>query len=698
MVAALKRGMVMLAALMFPMLGAHAQDTDHLRLRLVPADDSVAADGDVVIGLEQIPAAGWHTYWVNPGDTGLAPEITWDLPDGVSVDPVVWPAPQAIAYPGGVSYGYDHPSILLMRLHNRSALKPGQKLNLKAHVYDLVCADMCEPVDADLTLSLDIGAGPNPSPEGGRLAQAFDAAPRALDVKAEIAHEKDATTVRLQAPQNDPAARADFTSPEGAYLFFETEDMVAPKALQALKRYDDGFALTVKNGESDWPQTARAVLRFANGHAYRLALGDGAAAMSAADTTQGAAAPTVWMAMGLAFVGGLILNLMPCVFPILSMKLLALSRAGHDQAMARREALVYGAGVLLSFLALALLLEAARSLGAAVGWGFQLQSPAVTAALSILILLVALNMSGVFEVGAGLQSLAGKAGVSVGWATHPYMNALFTGVLAVVVAAPCSAPFMATAVGVALSQNGATAFAIFTALGLGFAAPFVALAYILSVTPQLIRLLPKPGVWMLRLRQVLALPMYAAAVWMVWVFSRQVSSLGLLLLSTALAFLAIGVARPRIFQPARATALLAAPVLALASVVQSPEAAARPQSAAAASSRPFSSEALARLRAQDQPVLLDMTAAWCVTCKVNERLVLSNPKVMDALKRTHTVYMVGDWTRQDEAITQFLSEFGRSGVPFYAYYAPGGRSAQVLPQLLAADQVVDTLESGAGGK
>lgn len=685
------------AFVVFSSTGVYAQDTEHLRLRLVPAYDSVTAGGDVYIGLEQVPAKGWHTYWRNPGDTGLAPEIDWDLPDGVSVDPVLWPAPQRLAYSGGMTYGYDHPSTLLVRLHNRSAAKAGEQLVVTAHVFDLVCENLCEPVSADLTLRLDVTDGPAPLQKEGRLAQAFEALPRALDAKAVIAKGDGMLTARIYSPQGDKTALSDFASPEGAYLFPEVEGLSVPNAPQTLKSFRGGFALTLKSGEAEWPtDAAPAVLRFANGHAYRLSFHDAAAAQPAAAHAARGGALGLWAAMVMAFAGGLILNLMPCVFPILSMKLLALTRAGHDQALARRESLVYGLGVVLSFLALALALVGARALGSAVGWGFQLQSPAVTGSLSLLLLLVALNMSGLFEVGASLQALAGEAGSKVEWATHPYMNALLTGVLAVVVAAPCSAPFMATAVGAALAQSGAAAFAIFIALGLGFALPFIGLVHGLSVTPQAIRLLPKPGMWMVRLRHILALPMYAAAAWMVWVFSQQASALGLWLLLSGLGVITVILAFARLPRLVRLSGAAVVLGLVVGAAMQGEGAASTPQMQANAAYQPFSAEALAELRAQGRPVLVDLTAAWCVTCKVNERLVLSNPKVKKAIDNTHTVYMVGDWTRRDAAITKFLSDFGRSGVPLYVYYAPGDDTPQLLPQVLDVDQVVSTLQKGMG--
>jgi thiol:disulfide interchange protein DsbD len=399
----------------------------------------------------------------------------------------------------------------------------------------------------------------------------------------------------------------------------------------------------------------------------------------------------ILLAMLAAFAGGLILNLMPCVFPVLSMKLLSLARAHHDTRLARSEALIYGAGAVLSFVALAAILEVVRALGGSLGWGFQLQSPYVVAILAVVMLLVALNMSGLFEIGSSLQGLGGGLYAQ----NRPRLSAFLTGVLAVVVAAPCTAPFMATAIGVALAQGGLAAFAIFVSLGVGFALPFVALTFLIAYAPGVANALPKPGKWMDRLKQGLSLLMYAAALWLVWVFAQQVEAGGLILL--ALGLILVVAALVRIPWPAWVR-----PVVLAAGLLLSLFAASLPRTDKIGSMpsgllphRDFHVETLAQLRSEGKPVLVDLTAAWCVTCKVNERLVLSTPAFAQTLKETGTVYMVGDWTNQDAEISHYLSLYGRSGVPLYVYYGTHNAAPVILPQILRTKDVIRVLENGA---
>jgi len=385
---------------------------------------------------------------------------------------------------------------------------------------------------------------------------------------------------------------------------------------------------------------------------------------------------------------------MPCVFPILAMKLMALTRAGHDQALARRESLLYGAGALLSFVVLAVILEVARALGQSLGWGFQLQSPYVTAGLAIVIVLVGLSMGGFFEFGAWLQRLGGNIQID---ANRPWLSAFMTGILAVVVAAPCTAPFMGPAVGFALTQGGAVSFLVFLALGLGFALPFVALTWLITLVPAVANLLPKPGDWMISLQRFLSVVMFCAAIWLVWVFSQQVSSNGLLLLVIGLILIIAAVINKLKLQRYAPPVLVVLGLVLVAAGAHQPPAA---RTAAAGAARlanvPFDLARLSELRAQNKPVLVDLTAAWCVTCKVNEMGALADPDVVKAFKDTGTIYMVGDWTNQDARISHYLGLYGRSGVPLYVYYGAQNAKPQVLPQLLQAGDVVKVLAAGAG--
>jgi thiol:disulfide interchange protein DsbD len=415
----------------------------------------------------------------------------------------------------------------------------------------------------------------------------------------------------------------------------------------------------------------------------------------------------LFSAVGLAFLGGLILNLMPCVFPVLSMKGAALARHVESPQHARAEGLAFFVGVLATFVGLAALLIAARAAGEAVGWGFQLQSPAVVAVLALIMLAAALNLSGVFEAGLSAQGLGG------GLATKPGLaGSFFTGVLAVVVAAPCTAPFMAGAIGWALVQPAAVALIVFVSLGVGLALPFTALSF----APGLFRRLPPPGGWMEGLRKVLAFPMYAAAAWLAWVFVLQAGDAALPLLfaaALAIAFAAwcFGVSQRQVLmtgkvllpRSAALVALIAAVACAVAgSRFVSPSGAAAAASPAAVASagalpiEPWSPQRVAALQAQGKPVFVDFTAAWCVTCQVNERTALATQAVSDAFAHTGAVYLKADWTKRDAAIANALTAQGRSGVPLYLVYGKGP-TPRVLPQLLTSGIVVDALNQAGGG-
>lgn len=655
--------------------------TAHLTTELI-AETTVAPGGQVWLAIRHTPLKGWHTYWQNPGDTGLAPKVTWTMPAGVTASDLVFPTPEVQPYMGLTNFGYSGETALLTQLTNGSVLKDGV-LPLRAQVDFLVCEKVCVPETVNLTLDLKVTPNPETLADFSKIRAAL---PVPIKTDSAYAVTGDTLTLGLLAPA-DPIAANDFAHPGGAYLFPLTGGVIDPAARQAIELGPQGFTFALKT-KSTVEGPFEGVIRFASGRSYQISATPGAPPAAA----KGLGAPpearpainlgSVLAAMALAFVGGLILNLMPCVFPVLSMKLLALARAGHDGAAGRRESLFYGLGVLITFAALGGLLS---WLGSALGWGFQLQSPWVTAGLSLLLLAVALNMSGLFEIGSGLQSLAGGR-LSV---NNPDVTAVLTGVLAVVVAAPCTAPFMATAIGVALAQGGLVSFAIFLALGLGFALPVVALTFLITYVPAVAARMPKPGPWMDRLRHILAVPMYGAALWMLWVFAQQVSGLGLFALVLACALLTAGLwwpKGPRILRPVFIVMALA---VASAAAVQKPDAPVR----VAVDHETFSTARIAELRAQGKPVLVNLTAAWCVTCKVNERLVFETKTFRDALKTTGTVYMVGDWTNQDAAISQYLSQNGRSGVPLYVYYGKGNADPVVLGQMLSTKDVVRLLKN-----
>jgi thiol:disulfide interchange protein len=690
--------LTLMAALSFATLAQAAEgESPHIKARLVAESTSVPEGGQVRLVLEHTPADGWHTYWVNAGDAGLPTRISWSLPDGMTAGNPEWPTPKMLPTLGLNSFGYDGKTSAVIVLTNRSGLAAGEALPVTARVNFLVCEAQCIPESLEVSTRLTVGPA-KPGPDAGVVARAAAALPRTANIIGTIALNNGLAELGFKA--GDAAAHDALSRPQGAYFFPVQEKLLSASAPQTLDMGADGFTLRTRPGAAALPEGPLQGVLSLGDKAYNITL---TRANPPAGTYGLGAAPApelasggLLVAMGLAFLGGLILNLMPCVFPVLSMKLLALSRAGHDTGLARTESLVYGAGAILSFVALAGLLQLAQGAGASLGWGFQLQSPYVVAALAIVMLLVALNMSGVFNIGSSLQGVGAGAFDQ----KRPLVSAFLTGVLAVVVAAPCTAPFMATAIGVALAQGGVTGFAIFTALGIGFALPIVLLTFLVTLVPGFAKALPKPGQWMNWLKIGLSLLMYGAAVWLVWVFAQQVQMSGVVLLLLAFAAVIIAVLPIRAIPRTIKVGILGAGLVLAVGAGALPRLdrnAGAPVAAGAADvpHTAFSVQRLTELRADGQPVLVDMTAAWCVTCKVNERLVLQTRDVSDALKATKTVYMVGDWTNQDAEISRYLQLYGRSGVPLYVYYGAGNAEPKVLPQMLDKADIVKMLKDGA---
>lgn len=669
---------------------ADEAQSPHIKAKLIAQSLSVAPGGDDYIALDYTPTKGWHTYWQNPGDTGLAPKFTWDLPDGITAADPQFQPPVLLPTQGLMSYGYDGRNILLIKLHNGSHFSPGDALPLHAKVDFLVCADVCVPESMAISLKLKVGA-PSDGPDAATIKAAIAGLP-----KPGPAGTVDITDGKVEFGFPVGASQA-----KGAYFFPDQNDVVLYPEPQTVDVGSAGFAVRTKAPNATLPDgPLSGVLKLGDGSAYQIALTRAplAASVHGLGAPSDTAAQGGWLvfliAVGGAFIGGMILNLMPCVFPILSMKLMSLTRAGHDHTLARKESLLYGAGAVASFVVLALLLGIAKALGQSLGWGFQLQSPYVTAFLAVIIVLVALSMGGFFEVGAWLQKFGGNIQIDY---NRPLLAAFMTGVVAVVIAAPCTAPFMGPAVGFALTQGGFVSFFVFIALGIGFALPFVALTWLITLVPAVARVLPKPGPWMISLQRGLSVIMFLAAIWLIWVYSQQVSQVGLLCLVVGLAMIILAVINKVTLTKYAPPVLVVLGILLLVVGASQPAPPMRP-SVAQAGHLPivaFDPDRLSQLRAANTPVLVDLTAAWCVTCKVNEAGALADPTTIKAFKDTNTVYMVGDWTNQDARISHFLSLYGRSGVPLYVYYGAHNAQPQVLPQFLQTDAVVKALKAGA---
>jgi DsbC/DsbD-like thiol-disulfide interchange protein/cytochrome c biogenesis protein CcdA len=637
-----------------------------MAVRLVPETARPTPGSTVALALVMTPRPGWHGYWLNPGDAGAGARIAWQLPAGASVGPLRYPVPERLMIQGLMNYVFEGEHALLADLAIPRGIAPGTRLPVRAKVDYLVCTDrICVPESAQVATELIAGDG------GGSPAAGFDAWRQALPAPLpETARfERRGAAFRLAVPL--PAS----ASVDDPYFFPATDGALRYASPQLVSRRGDWLIVETAAGDSA-PASVEGVLKLAPGRglAVRAApgpVGPAGTPVAAGDAPVERGSGAVTLAFVGALIGGLLLNVMPCVFPILSLKALSLARAGGEEREARREALAYAAGAVLACLALGAVLLAVRSGGAAVGWAFQLQDPRVILFLLLLVAAIALNLAGLFELPSlGGRLASGRAG------------AFSTGALAAFIATPCTGPFMGAALGAALVLPTAGALAVFAGLGLGLALPFLLLGFV----PALRRRLPRPGPWMIRFRRILALPMALTALGLAWILERQTGTIGLAVGLAALAAVAAILWWARNspgwlrFAPAAIATGVAIAVLPTAS------APAEARAGSALGAEPFSEARLAALRASGRPVFVYFTADWCLTCKVNEAAVLDRQEVAVAFREKKVAVLVGDWTRGDAAIGRFLEKQGRSGVPLYLWYAPG-KPAEVLPQILTVSRV-----------
>jgi thiol:disulfide interchange protein len=640
----------------------------HIAIELVAESDTPAPGSEVTMALASKPDPGWHGYWKNPGDAGIETTLNWTLPAGLTAGALEYPVPHRLVIGGLMNYVYEGPFAQFVRLKLPSGLAPGTKLPIAVKADYLVCTnEICVPETAQLSTMLTVGDGAI-RPE--RRAQ-FDAwrtaMPKPLGSPAVFQVENGRTRIAVPWP-------ADQTAPD-PYFFPLTDGAVAYAAPQSVGRDGDRLVIDTQAGGKA-PGEIAGVLALGDGRGFAVRAAPGTVATVRPEAAFSWA--TALAAFGGAILGGLILNVMPCVFPILSLKALSLARAGGDERGARGEALAYSAGVILVCLALGGAILALRAGGASVGWAFQLQDPRVILVLLLLVTGIALNLAGLFELSApgAVNRLAaeGKGG------------AFLTGALAAFVATPCTGPFMGAALGAALILPTAAALAVFAGLGLGLALPFLAIGFV----PALRRRLPKPGPWMATLRRVLSVPMFLTSLALGWVLWRQAGGQGLVVgalavLLMAFALLAVGT-RQRKGAPVPWG--LSIPLLAIslgAALLLRPEAV-RP---AADYGQPFSEARLAALRQANKPVFAYFTADWCVTCKVNEKVAIETDTVADAFEKGGVEVLVGDWTDGDPALGRFIEAHNRAGVPLYLWYAPGAAQPRVLPQVLTSAMLAD---------
>ena len=706
----IRRALVLAVAVVSSILGivaarAEPVRTPNVEAELVSERSALVPGQTATVALRLKIRDHWHTYWQNPGDSGLPTTLDWKLPGGITAGPIQWPAPKALPAGPLINYGYEGEVFHLVDLAVPATLPAGTPVTLAARADWLVCEDTCIPEGADLTLTLPVATGTDAHPKwGGPIRATRDALPRPLTGWT-VTATGDGPKVRLVL--SPPAGAPD----PGAIRFFPFgEGQIEPSAPQTLARDGSGFTMMLPVANQLAPGFTRVAGVLTAQHGLsgpRAATIDvplagtvvaGPKPLEAPAPKLDVGAPatsTLSLAAALAFAfgGGLLLNLMPCVFPVLSIKAMGFVRHHDARSTMHHEAIAYSLGVVLSFVLLALALVALRAAGEQLGWGFQLQSPAVVTALALLFFVLALNLSGLFEFGMFAPQAA------AGWtAKNRTLDAFLGGVLAVIVASPCTAPFMGAALGYAITQPVGVTIAVFVALGLGMALPFAALAWF----PGWRRRLPKPGPWMERVKQILAFPLYATVAWLAWVVGAQVDNDAVLRLALGLVMVAFAAWAWRAFRggAARGFALAAAAGLVGAGVLMMPlltGAVATAEARAAKSAadegwQAFSPVRVESLAAAGRPVFVDFTAAWCVTCQVNKRLVLNDPEVIAAFGRKNVALVRADWTRRDPEITQALAALGRNGVPVYVLHRPG-KSPLVLPEVLQAGMIHDALST-----
>ncbi|MEM6683068.1 MAG: protein-disulfide reductase DsbD domain-containing protein [Pseudomonadota bacterium] len=680
-------------ALLLAFMGpAQAMDTPDTGLSLYAAQSSAAPGETVALAFEFTVKPGWHLYWKNPGDTGLAPTLIWSGTEGVDVAPLEFPTPSTFSFAGFTNYGYLKSFTLL----TEAVLPANAKDNvtLSADLEWLACDDkICVPEGGSAAVTLPVDSAPQQHPADRYFAQARALLPMDADWVGGAA--LDDGDVRLQ--YQVPFAEADI---DGAVFYTETPSLVDYEAPQSVSWPAPGIVeIRVKAQADVVPETVLGVLQFTpKGDAPSQAFNVEAQSVALDALVEPAAVSKLALDISLstavffALVGGLLLNLMPCVFPVLSLKALSLAQSSSKTAHAKRDGWLYTAGILSAFAVLAGVLLLLRAAGSQLGWGFQLQSPLVVAILALVMFVIGLNLIGAFEFSGRFANLG------QGWLERRSgaAQSFATGVLATVVATPCTAPLMASALSFALTQPPLASMAIFMALGFGLALPFLLLSY----SARLRAALPRPGAWMDSFKQLLAFPMFATMLWLLWVLSNQAGSEAMVL--TLGAALLTGFAL-WVFQrggPAATAMGIAALIIGAVGLKQLDYADAQGSAETQAAGRmepafaeTFSEARLAELMRADTPVFVYFTADWCITCKANERLALNTSDVQAAFKASGIKVLKADWTRRDAKIARVLETFGRAGVPLYLYYKPGaGANPQELPQILRPSMLIDLVK------
>jgi thiol:disulfide interchange protein/DsbC/DsbD-like thiol-disulfide interchange protein len=708
----LRRSLAILCSVVLGVSVARAQFTEvgdgtpgpvkapHLTVELTSLSPQMAIGGTVQAGLVMSIEEHWHVYWFNAGDSGEPPLVKWTLPPGITAGPMQFPAPQRLPLGPLMDYGYEDQVAYPILLTASPSMKPG-KVHLDAHVTWLVCASQCLPGKAHLGLDVDVVSGPLAEPPVvGALGESIGQLPQPAPAAMQLAAIGGARQITISFKTSADVKAAQFFPFDNGII-----DNASPQPVDVLA--GGGRIWLTRGADPDHPEKMAAlpksihgVLKLGEDESYDVTVPITPGTLPDAAPSAAKAAPvtdsetkqtedvTLFSALGLAFLGGILLNLMPCVFPVLFLKGLALVHSSNEERGRQRlHGITYTAGILVSFWAIVAVLLILRATGRELGWGFQLQSPGFVAVLAALIFFLALSLAGQFEIGLSLTSAGGELAQKQGLA-----GSFFTGVLATVVATPCMAPLMGAAIGFALAQPAWLTFLVFTALGLGLALPYLAL----SMQPQWTSILPRPGAWMEVLKQLTAVPLFATAVWLTWVYGNLYAADGVdRTVDLLLCYLILAIAGWALGRwPARWGSGIAATVLILCALAIP----LHKHQQETLQWVPYTTASLEQARATGRPVFVDFTAAWCLSCQVNERAVLHSSDVDKKLLEDHFILVKADWTKYDPEITEELGKLHRSGVPTYAIYPPGKMSnADVLPELLTKEVVLRAIDRDAKG-
>lgn len=661
-----------LCAFNLPSLAAEMPGPDDVLIAssLIASTEAPSSGSTTTLAIFMEPQGEWHGYWKQPGDVGLPAKFTWHLPDGVTVGDPAYPLPQTLLIEGLMNHVYEHPYALLVDLSLEDNLPDGTALPIRVDMQYLACRyDACVPERASLGMTLHVGDGHQSPGVAARFASWRQALPRPLAAPASYDVDGDRLSLRVPLPAG--------VSIRNPHLFSATKGAIDNAAPQRVERRGDELILETRAG-AQVPDAFQATLKLSDDLGLDIHAKRGSPA-SAPDS----GLSVILFALAGAIAGGLLLNLMPCVFPILSLKALSLARSGISPAIARRDAVAYTSGVVLVCVLLGAVLLALRAAGAQVGWAFQLQNASVILTLMLLTTAIAFNLAGLFELaaidaGAKLTKQSGVGG------------AFWTGALAAFIATPCSGPFMAAALGAALVLPTAAAMLVFAGLGLGIALPFLALGFV----PSLQRRLPRPGPWMGTLRYVLAVPMFLTALALLWVLSHQVPANALVASLGCAMLLALGLWLTGLWQQKlkRNAWLPAAVALILSLGLGWSLVTGQTAPASDVQRHVFDEKQLAQLRADKVPVFLYFTADWCITCKANEQVAIDRDATAQAFAAAGVEVMRGDWTNGDPVITAFLERHGRSGVPLYLWYGAGEAEPRLLPQILRPDSLPELVQ------